>query len=214
MRILDRNDLGYNEDFFEAGGDSLAAIRMLTEVDERFGCQTSAMAASFLDEPTLEHLISLMGQPSPPRSSRSDPSNMQVFPVGKRSSGINLFCLPTEGNEGLSFHRLAVHLNGKMDLMIVRPANTFHRLELFGLEREGKEAAEVIQQQQPEGPYFVSGYCYGGMVAVEAARQLSLEGQEVRLILFEAPMPGSPRLLLDWPVWVKRAKWQWHRDLE
>ena len=210
-RILDRNDLGYNEDFFEAGGDSLAAINMLTEVDLRFGCQTSDWAATFLDEPTLAHLASLVGQPSPPRPTRSDPNNMQVFPVGKGGSGINLFCLPTGGNEGLNFRRLATYLDGKMDLSIVRPANTFHRMELFGLEREGKEVAEVIRRAHPEGPYFVSGYCYGGMVAFEAARQLSLEGQDVRLILFEVPMPGSPRLLLDWPVWAKRAKWSWHR---
>jgi oxalate---CoA ligase len=211
VRILDCPDLGYNEDFFEAGGDSLAALNMLTEVDQRFGCQTSDWAASFLDEPTLEHLMSLVGEPSPPRSTRNDPNNMQVFPVGKGGSGVNLFCLPTEGNEGLNFRRLATHLDGKMDLQIVRPASTFHRLELFGLEHEGREAAEVIRRAQPEGPYFVSGYCYGGMVAVEAALQLSNEGQDVNLILFEAPMPGFPRLLFDWPVWVKRARWLWHR---
>lgn len=210
-RILDRNDLGYNEDFFEAGGDSLAAIKMLAEVDERFGCETSAWTASFLDEPTLEHLTGLVGQPSPPRASRSDPNNMEVFPVGKGGSGINLFCLPTQGNEGLNFRRLASHLAGKMDLLIVRPANTFHRMELFGLEREGREAAEAIRQQQPQGPYFVSGYCYGGMIAVEAARQLSLEGQDVQVILFDATTPGFPRLLFDWPIWADRAKAQWRR---
>ena len=55
-RILDRDDLGFDEDFFEAGGDSLAAINMLAEVDQRFGSQTSAAAASFVDEPTLAHL--------------------------------------------------------------------------------------------------------------------------------------------------------------
>jgi len=210
-RILDRNDLGYKEDFFEAGGDSLAAIKMLAEVDMRFGCNTTALAASFLDEPTLEHLAILVGEHSPPRPSPGDPNNMQVFPVGKGGAGINLFCLPTQGNEGLSFHRLATHLKGKMDVYIVRPANAFHRLELFGVEREGKEAAEVIRSQQHQGPYLLGGYCYGGIIAVEAARQLAREGQDVRLILFETPTPGCPRLILDWPVWFRRAKWLWHR---
>ena len=40
-RILNREDLGFDEDFFEAGGDSLGAINMLAEIDQRFSCQTS-----------------------------------------------------------------------------------------------------------------------------------------------------------------------------
>src|ERR1700722_12119437 len=36
-RILDRDDLGFDEDFFDAGGDSLAAINMLADVDGRLG---------------------------------------------------------------------------------------------------------------------------------------------------------------------------------
>ena len=80
-RILDREDLGFDEDFFEAGGDSLAAINMLAEVDQRFGSQTSAAAASFIDEPTLAHLAGLVGNPSPPRPSGNDSGEMQIFPV-------------------------------------------------------------------------------------------------------------------------------------
>lgn len=210
-RVLDRPDLGYDEDFFEAGGDSLAAINMLAEVDQRYGCQTSAWAASFLDEPTLENLTRLMGNPLPPRPSRNDSSNMQIFPVRKGGASAELFCIPTEGHEGLYFRRLASHLAGKMDLSIVRPANTFHNIGLFSLEREGKEVAEVIRRAQSEGPYFVSGYCYGGVVAVEAARQLALEGQDVRVILFEVPTPGSPGILRDWRIWIEGGKRQWRR---
>ena len=124
---------------------------MLAVVDERFGCQTSTLAASFLDQPTREHLAVLVGEQSPQRPGPGDPNNMQVFPVGKGGSGINLFCLPTQGNEGLNLRRLAKHLEGEMDLLIVRPANTFFRIDLFGLERDGKEAVEVIRQHQPEG---------------------------------------------------------------
>jgi acyl-CoA synthetase (AMP-forming)/AMP-acid ligase II/thioesterase domain-containing protein/acyl carrier protein len=210
-RILDRSDLGFDEDFFEAGGDSLAAINMLAEVDQRLGCETSVQAASFLDEPTLDHLMKLVGQPLPPRPGRDDPNCMQVFPVRKEGAGVELFCLPTEGREGLYYHRLATYLLGKIDLSIVRPANTFHRQELFSIEREGREVAEVVRRAQPEGPYYVAGLCYGGVVAIEAARQLTLDGQEVRVILFDVPVPGYPRVLLDWPIWVDRARSQWHR---
>jgi acyl-CoA synthetase (AMP-forming)/AMP-acid ligase II/acyl carrier protein len=194
-RVLDRDDLGFEEDFFEAGGDSLAAINMLAEVDQRFGSQTSESAASFLDEPTLDHLARLVGNRQPPRPTASASSEFQIFPVRQAGTSKQLFCIPPDGQEGLCFRRLAAHLYGHMDLSIIRPANTFHGFALFSLEREGEEVAALIRRTQREGPYFVSGFCYGGVVAFEAARQLTLKGQDVRLILYDVIMPGYHSLL-------------------
>ena len=209
--ILDRNDLGYNEDFFEAGGDSLAAINMLAEVDLRFGCQTSANAASFLDEPTLENLTSLVGWPPPPNRGSDESRDIQIIPVRNTGTSRQLFCFPTIASEGLIFRRMATHLRGQMDVSIVRPTITHRSFPLFGIENEGREAAQAIRKAQPEGPYFLTGYCYGGVVAVEAARQLVLEGQDVRVILFDVPMPGAPGLLRDWRIWIDGARRIWHR---
>lgn len=208
-RILDRVDLGFEEDFFAAGGDSLAAINMLAEVDERFGSQTSASAARFLDDPTLENLTGLVRDLPLPRPSQSAANDIRVFPVRGTGSSKRLFCVPPDQEEGLLFYRLAKYLYGKMDLAIVRPANTYYSHALFSLEKSGKETASAIRQSQPEGPYFIGGYCYGGVVAIEAARQLVLQGQDVRLILFDVPMPGSPSLLRGWKTWAERAWGQW-----
>jgi acyl-CoA synthetase (AMP-forming)/AMP-acid ligase II/thioesterase domain-containing protein len=208
-RILDRDDLGFDEDFFDAGGDSLAAINMLAEVDKRFGSQTSAQAASFLDEPTLLHLASLVGRQSPPIN--EDSSEIKIFPVRTDGTSMHLFCVPDNGVEGLYFFRLAKHLSGKIDCSIVRPANTLHSASLFTFEYAGKKVAEAIRRARPEGPYFIAGYCFGGIVAFEAARQLSTEGQDVRAILFDVPMPACSGLLVDRRAWLAGAKRQWHR---
>ena len=191
-RILDCNDLGFDEDFFNAGGDSLAAISMLAEVDQRFSSQTSASAASFFDEPTLVHLTRLVGKAPLPRPSQNVPSDIRIFPVRETGCGRRLWCVPADGDEGLYFRRLATHLNGQMDVSIVRPMNTFYSRALFTFERTGTEMAAMIRQAQPKGPYILGGFCYGGIVAAEVARQLVREGHEVKLILFDAPMPGAP----------------------
>jgi oxalate---CoA ligase len=208
-RILDRDDLGFDEDFFDAGGDSLAAINMLAQVDERFGSQTSAQAASFLDEPTLAHLASLVDHRS--LSTTEESSEIQIFPLRAEGTSSQLFCVPDNGAEGLYYRRLAKHLSGKIDLSVVRPANTVHSETLFSFERAGQRVAEAIRKAQPDGPYFVGGYCFGGVIAFEAARQLSLEGRDVRAILFDVPMPASSGLSLDWRAWLAGAKRQWHR---
>jgi acyl-CoA synthetase (AMP-forming)/AMP-acid ligase II/acyl carrier protein len=209
-RILDRDDLGFNENFFDAGGDSLAAINMLAEVDQRFGSQTSAMAASFLDDPTLAHLVELVGKAALPRPSENATSDIRVFPVREESSPRRLFCIPADGDEGLYFRRLATYLRGQMDLFIVRPANAWFAQSLFTFEQAGATTAKLIRQVQPEGEYLVGGYCSGGVVAIEATRCLIREGQDVRLVLFDAYMPGFPSPLRGWRAWLESARCQWH----
>jgi len=50
---------------------------------------------------------------------------------------------------------------------------------------------EEIKTVQPEGPYFIGGYSFGGLVAFEMARQLRAQGQEIALLaLFDTAAPG------------------------
>ncbi len=204
--ILNRNDLGFDEDFFEAGGDSLSAINMLTEVDELFGSRTSNMAATFLDQPTLAQLVDLVRSAPAIHPGPKESSEIRVFPVRAGGSQRRLFCVPADGHEGLYFRRLARHLYGEMDLSIVRPANNWFENSLFTFEENGMATARHIRQAQPEGPYFVVGYCFGGIVAAEAVRHLVFQGQDARLILFDVPMPGSPSFIRNWPTWISAAK--------
>jgi thioesterase domain-containing protein len=41
---------------------------------------------------------------------------------------------------------------------------------------------EAVQAHQPDGPYYLGGYCFGGNVAYEMARQLKSRGEEVALV--------------------------------
>lgn len=208
-RILECDNLGFDEDFFTAGGDSLMAITMLAEVDQRFGSQTSASAASFLDEPTLAHLADLVRGGPRALSIQNTSSEMEIFPVFEAGLAKKLFCVPADEEEGLYFRRLARHLSGQIDVSIVRPANTRHCYSLFTFERAGEAMAELIRQVQPDGPYLVGGFCYGGIVALEAARNLILHGQTARVVLFDVMTPGFPSPFRGWRAWFKRAGSEW-----
>jgi thioesterase domain-containing protein len=39
-----------------------------------------------------------------------------------------------------------------------------------------------LRKAQPEGPYYIGGYSFGGLVALEVARRLTEAGQEVGLL--------------------------------
>jgi len=51
---------------------------------------------------------------------------------------------------------------------------------------------KVIKRTQPDGPYYICGYSFGGLVAWEIAKQLVEQGNKVDgLYLIEAPAPLS-----------------------
>ena len=51
-----------------------------------------------------------------------------------------------------------------------------------------------IRELQPQGPYYIAGYCAGGSIAFESARQLAAAGEEVaRVLLFGSPFPAAYR---------------------
>ena len=50
---------------------------------------------------------------------------------------------------------------------------------------------ETIQKIQPEGPYFLAGWCREALLAYEVAQRLKARGQEVGLvIMFDTWVPG------------------------
>ena len=49
---------------------------------------------------------------------------------------------------------------------------------------------ETIRGAQPEGPYFLGGWCLDGVIAYEVAQQLRAQGQQVGLlVMFDVPNP-------------------------
>ncbi len=64
-----------------------------------------------------------------------------------------------------------------------------------GIEDMAAHYLELIRSVQAEGPYFLGGFCYGGIVAFEMAQQLHTQGQAVALLaLFDTFGPVRPRI--------------------
>src|SRR5260370_21662272 len=59
---------------------------------------------------------------------------------------------------------------------------------------------------QPAGPYYLGGYCFGGNVAFEMARQLEAQGAQVAFLgLLNCAPPNSRYMQLRWtPRWFGR----------
>jgi thioesterase domain-containing protein len=94
-----------------------------------------------------------------------------------------LFCVHPGGGTVLGYIDLARHLGSEQP---------FYGLESLGLNEEEKSYArvedmaahyiEAMQAVQPQGPYLLAGWCFGGLVAFEMAQQLQAQSQEVSFL--------------------------------
>ena len=171
--LLDQRPIGIHDDFFEIGGDSLAAMSLLARVVQETGL--SLPVAGLLKSPTVAQLAAALG------AERCPTDWSPAVPLQSEGTQPPFFCVHPAGGNVLCYLRLAQRL-GKH-----RP---FYGLEARGIEgnREPKESipemvteyVDAIRKLQPQGPYSLGGWSFGGLAAFEIAQRLLAEGEEVR----------------------------------
>jgi thioesterase domain-containing protein len=182
--ILGLDSVGVQDDFFDLGGHSLQALRMVSAVTALTG--RPLPLRMLYESPTIRGLAERLRQSEPPRQ-RS--SLVAVQPNGSKPP---IFLVHGMGGGMLwGYANLARHLGAG------QPVYCFHSRALEGLEefaRVEDMAAQYVadlRAVQPNGPYYLGGYCFGGEVAFEMAQQLRAQGQVVELLLLFNAMPPN-----------------------
>jgi thioesterase domain-containing protein len=106
-----------------------------------------------------------------------------------------LFLVPGAGSSGKrAFCGLSAALGDQWPVCVL--ADPARGGKPYAIEDLARRFVRRIVEAQPEGPYVVGGYCFGGAVAYEIAHQLIAAGREVRLLLIlDTPRPGYPHPL-------------------
>ncbi len=179
---LGRPDLGMDAHFFDNGGHSLLALRMLSRVRALTG--EAIPVARLFENPVLADFVACL---KPDSGRAADPQIAHIQTSGTLPPVIAL-------NDGAVYNAIAQHLGRDrpfIDLHLVgRDAMTAgRRHETF--EEFAAEAVRLIKRAQPQGPYTVLGHCIFGAVAYEAAQQLRRAGDEVSLVvMLDTLAPG------------------------
>ncbi|AZD29880.1 non-ribosomal peptide synthetase [Pseudomonas chlororaphis] len=184
--------IGLHDNFFEKGGHSLLAMKMIDRVNRELGL--AASIRQVFEAPDLAGFIRNISQ----HGGACDSTRIQL-------------------REGTSRHLFLVHAVGGTVSPYIKLAHLLpddfnvHAFQARGLEA-GSQPVESLEdlaasyleemlQVQPAGPYFLGGWSLGGVIAFEIARQLEMRDLPVRqLILLDAPAPGQPRQAQAWPL--------------
>jgi len=186
--LLETRPIGIKDDFFELGGDSLLAVPLFDRMAQV--CGKKLPLSTLFAGATIEHLArALVGESrvALSRETKTD-GRAPLVVVQEGGSRQPFFYLHGEWKGGgLYSRKLASHLGPEQPFYLLEP----YKFEGLVIPPTFEEVAaahlEAMRSVQPEGPYFLSGYCNGALLAYEMARQLQAQGQAVGLLLLMDP---------------------------
>ncbi len=119
-----------------------------------------------------------------------------IVPLERRGTRTPVFAVAGHNGDVFCYRSLAQHLGDDQPFFGLEPPGLDGRSEpLRRVEDLAAYFAEQMRAFQPNGPYILAGFCAGGTVAFELARQLSQGGASVRFVaLFGCPDPTWYRL--------------------
>jgi amino acid adenylation domain-containing protein len=180
VRVLKVHPIGTTDDFFDLGGDSLAAVELVAAVETEF--DVSLAPGILVQAPTIQKLAARVATE---RDHQRGPHPYLV----ELQSGIGrtpIFFVPggVGGDDELFVYtRLARHVGNY-------PFYCFKARSSDGTTSSQSTVAEMaadyiaaMQAVHPHGPYYLIGECSGGIVAFEIAQQLHARGFEPALLL-------------------------------
>jgi len=192
-RILRRPHVDEEEDFFDLGGDSIVAIALLKEIEKLTG-QALPITALY-EASTVSTLARLLTASESPKF-----SYITLLKPGLTDKP--LFIVSGIGGAVIELRDLARLTEIKQAIYGLGAAGgdgtkqTYNRIEDLA-----RFHVENLIAMQPQGPYYLAGYSFGGLVALEMARVLSQTGKTVALLALIDTFP----YIKYWPLSQRMA---------
>ncbi|PSB49859.1 non-ribosomal peptide synthetase [Cyanosarcina cf. burmensis CCALA 770] len=175
-KVLGIQPIGVKHNFFELGGNSLIAVRLFAEIEKTWS--RNLPLATLFEVPTVEKLACLLQQ------EESSVTWSSLVPIQPNGSKLPLFCIHPIGGNVLEYHSLANYLDREQPIYGLQAQGLDGKQEpLRRVEDMANHYINEIRSFQPNGPYLLAGYSFGGLVAFDMARKLHDQGEKVALLV-------------------------------
>ncbi|MCC6418844.1 MAG: amino acid adenylation domain-containing protein [Gemmataceae bacterium] len=187
--ILKVKPIGMTDNFFDLGGNSFLAALLVARIRQQLG--HNVPLGALLAAPTIEQLATVL------KERLEAGSESSIVPLREEGANPPLYMIAGVGGHVFTFHKFARLLGADQPVYGVKAIGVDGATEPpETVEEMAAHYVREITAQRPQGPYLVSGYSIGAIIALELALQLRDLGHRVdAVVVFDVFAPGYPRKL-------------------
>ncbi|WKX71565.1 amino acid adenylation domain-containing protein [Streptomyces sp. XD-27] len=186
--LLECESVGIDDDFFELGGHSLLATRLSARIRSEFNIDMPLR--TIIKYPTVAELAALLLVAA--TEELSDPFGVVLELNSDPGTGkLPLWFMHGGGGLGWAFFSFVLHAQD-------RPAYALQSRGWDGVEPQAASVEEMVEdyvdqmvKMQPEGPFHLVGWSYGGTVVQAVAEAVDRRGREVAFVAILDSQPGG-----------------------
>jgi thioesterase domain-containing protein len=190
-----------DDNFFDAGGHSLLALRMFAQLSKKLGW--TPPVSLLAEAPTARTFANAF------RGFRDRPASCLVS-MQPRGSKPPIYLIHHSLGDILIYRALASCFASERPVVGVQPpADLTQRPQRYSLTALAAVYVEQILERQTAGPFHLAGFSTGSLLAFEMARQLREAGHEVGLVALidgdvKGPGPVLSRSERYWKITIRK----------
>ena len=174
-KCLNQSPIGITDDFFELGGNSVQAAISFSQIRKALG--KSLPLSVLILAPTIEKLAAYIDGKTEKKAFSS------LVPIQPHGNKRPLFCMHGGLGNVLFYRHLSNHLGSDQPVYGLQAKGLTETEEpSASIEEMAAAYIKEIQSVQPHGPYYLTGYCFGAIVAFEIAQQLLRAGEKIAFL--------------------------------
>ena len=194
-----QQQIGITDDFFELGGHSIKALQVIQAINKCFTIQLSV--ATLYTHTTIQELSFLIQvnerktsyEKSETQNNKSvNVSKSSLVPLQTKGNHNPIFCVhPIEGYV-FCYKALSLFLGNNYPLYAFQSDGIATGTDVCDdIPAMASTYIQLMKNVQASGVYTIAGWSFGGVVAFEMACQIQQSGDHTKLVVIDAPVPGT-----------------------
>ena len=199
QKVLETNQISSNDNFFDAGGASLLALKLISLIQGQFN--VTLRIRDLYTHPTLKEQMNLIKKRQQETiksiKSQNDIPN-PIICLQPKGNKTPLFLIHPIGGTIFWFTKLARTMENQRPIYGIQdPGIDIERPVLNSIEEMASFYLNHIKTIQPQGPYLIGGASFGASVAAHIAYELKLQNEQVASLIVLDGWGVYPNTLLD-----------------
>ncbi|MFD7288606.1 amino acid adenylation domain-containing protein [Streptomyces sp. NPDC059863] len=186
--VLAREPIGVHDDFFDLGGQSFTALRVIGQIVRRLGHRVPL--GTLLERPTVAGLADWLD------TRQSDWTPLVQLRSSDGDENPWFFVHPAGGN--VLCYRSLAEARDRPFFAFQAPGPATGQQPVDSVPELAALYVAALTDVRPRGPYRIGGWSSGAVIAAEVVRLLEARGDRVeRLAVIDSPAPVAPRANAD-----------------